>query len=330
MRSKTKITKLERQILSHLESNSRLPFTRIASRSKKSQQMISYKVNSLINQSIIQNFYSLIDYSRLNVICFWVFFRLSYIQKGKVDDLIKTLMKSKHISIVSTCGGKFDLMCSFLSRNASEFNKMLKEIMFKYPKQLKNYTVLTAIVNRDFGRKYLLGSYYKTNEVIYGGDRLPEKFDELDYKILKTLSGNARVSSGVLAKKLVVGAKTILSRIKKLEDREIILGYKPKLNLSFLNYSSMLVLLNYHNISRDIEDDLVNYLKNHPNIIGITKTLGKWDIIIKVEAAKRTELRKIEMDLRERFALLIKEVELIPIYNEYIENYFPEFVDGNL
>ena len=92
----------------------------------------------------------------------------------------------------------------------------------------------------------------------------------------------------------------------------------------------MLVLLNYHNISRDIEDDLVNYLKNHPNIIGITKTLGKWDIIIKVEAAKRTELRKIEMDLRERFALLIKEVELIPIYNEYIENYFPEFVDGNL
>jgi DNA-binding Lrp family transcriptional regulator len=329
MRKKTKITKLERQIISHLETNSRLPFTKIAKLSKKSQQMVSYKVHYLLNQGIIQNFYSIIDYSRLNVICFWVFFRLSFAKKEKVENLINKLKKNPHISNVLTCGGRYDLVCSFFSRNASQFNKMLKGIMSKYPRQLSDYTILTSIVNRNFGRKYLLGSYYKTDEIIYGGDRLPISVDAVDYKILNSIATDARKSSGIIAKDTGLGAKTVLQRIKKLENQEIILGFKPKLNLALLEYSSMMMLINYHNVSRNLEDDLVKFLKYHPNVTGLTKTLGKWDIIIYFEARKNLDLRKIEMEVREKFALLIKGVELIPIYHEYVENYFPEFIVEN-
>ncbi|HIH99920.1 MAG TPA: AsnC family protein, partial [Nitrosopumilus sp.] len=48
--------------------------------------------------------------------------------------------------------------------------------------------------------------------------------DILDKKILKNLTVDARQSARQLALKLEVSTVTILSRIKKLEKEEIILG----------------------------------------------------------------------------------------------------------
>ncbi len=61
-------------------------------------------------------------------------------------------------------------------------------------------------------------------------------FDEKDEKILKHLLVDARQSARHLAHKLNVSTVTMISRIKKLEEKNIIDGYSVRLNHEILGY----------------------------------------------------------------------------------------------
>lgn len=60
--------------------------------------------------------------------------------------------------------------------------------------------------------------------------------DETDIKILKNLLVDARLSSRQLAYKLGLSTVTVITRIKKLEQRKIITGYSARLNHHLLGY----------------------------------------------------------------------------------------------
>ncbi len=61
-------------------------------------------------------------------------------------------------------------------------------------------------------------------------------FDEKDEKILKHLLVDARQSARHLAHKLNVSTVTMISRIRKLEEKKIIEGYTVRLNHEILGY----------------------------------------------------------------------------------------------
>ena len=96
-----------------------------------------------------------------------------------------------------------------------------------------------------------------------------------------------------------------------------------------MGYTSTLLLIKYHNISSELENKLISYLKMHPNVVSAVKTLGEWDIEVEIEVEERTELRKIEMEIRQKFALLIQQIEGISIYQVYKKNFFPRFLIGD-
>ena len=61
--------------------------------------------------------------------------------------------------------------------------------------------------------------------------------DNLDKKIIKNLTVDARQSARQLALKLGVSTVTILSRMKKLEKGEIICGYTARIDHEKIGYS---------------------------------------------------------------------------------------------
>ena len=81
-----KLSSNEKSILKQLESNGRMSFSKIAKNTRKSQQRVSYTVSSLMKKNIIKNFYTLVDYSKLDVISFRVYFRISYVLTPWIRD----------------------------------------------------------------------------------------------------------------------------------------------------------------------------------------------------------------------------------------------------
>lgn len=62
------------------------------------------------------------------------------------------------------------------------------------------------------------------------------EIDKKDEKILKHLLVDARQSARALAYKLNLSTVTMISRIKKLEEKKIIVGYTARLNHESLGY----------------------------------------------------------------------------------------------
>ena len=58
----------------------------------------------------------------------------------------------------------------------------------------------------------------------------PTSLDELDVKILRLLSADARKSYRDIAKATDASISTVSSRVRKLEDLGVIIGYVPVLN----------------------------------------------------------------------------------------------------
>ncbi|TKJ17943.1 hypothetical protein CEE44_03780 [Candidatus Woesearchaeota archaeon B3_Woes] len=164
------------------------------------------------------------------------------------------------------------------------------------------------------------------SQVIVGGDRKPEIVDDVDMQLLNELAEDARKNSVDIGRKLDLTPKTIINRIRNLQQRKIIRKFKPLLNLRDVGYYSTLLTIKYHNISSELEDELIDYLKIHPHVVGVVKTLGEWDLEIEIEANNERELRKIEMKIRQEFALLIQQIEGIPLYQAYKKNFFPRFL----
>jgi DNA-binding Lrp family transcriptional regulator len=63
-----------------------------------------------------------------------------------------------------------------------------------------------------------------------------EEMDELDHKILELLEEDSRQSYREIAKKLDVSHVNISNRIKRMEEKEIILGYTTIINPNKLGY----------------------------------------------------------------------------------------------
>jgi DNA-binding Lrp family transcriptional regulator len=331
MSEKKPLTNTEQSILKQLELDSRMPFSKMGKKIRMSQQRISYTIDSLSKKEIINGFYTLIDYSKLDVINFRVYFRVSYTTQEKFKELINYLKEDSSTSWIATCEGKYDLICTFLAYNPSSFNKTIKKIMRKFPKQLENYVVLTTIVSRNFGRKFLSQTTNIPDDLIIGGDRKPEELDNIDLKILNFLSKNARISAVEIGNNLKLTPKTIIKRIKKLKDKKIIVGFKPALNVRETNYMAFLLAIKSHNVVPEVEDKLINYLRLHPNVVNVTKTLGEWDLEMQIEVKSWYIYRKIVIEIREKFKSLIQEIESIPLYKTYHKmNYFPGFLLNNI
>jgi DNA-binding Lrp family transcriptional regulator len=324
----TRISKTEKAILRQLELNARMPFSKIGKRLRMSQQRVSYAVDTMIKKNIIETFYTLIDYSKFDIMNFRVYFRVNYTTQEEFDKLIQYLKAEPSTSWIANCGGRYDLICTFLAFNPSRFNKTLKNIMRNFPAQLENYTILTTIVSRSLGRKYLF-SKLRTfpPQAVIGGDRKPVEVKEPDLKILSLLAENARLSAVEIARQLDLTPKTVIERIKKLHQRQIIVSFKPALNTRQIDNVTFLLAIKEHNVVPEIEDQLIDYLKFHPNVVNVVKTLGEWDMEIQIEVENWDTFRSTVREIRQKFKSLIQNTENIPIYKTYHKiNYFPGFL----
>jgi len=318
------LTSTEKAVLHLLTENSRLSFSQMGLKIKKSQQLVSSTVKALTDKKIIKKYYTLIDYSRLGVLNFRVYFKLSYSDTNRVEKFIEYLTHHSHVSWLVNCGGKFDLICSIYALNPSQFNKCLKHIIMKFSKLIKEYTLLTTIVMRIFRSE--ISSDTDAQEIFIGGDRERIVLKDADVSILQLISENARIPSVEIGNKLHLTPKTIISHIKKLEAKKIICGYTTQIETKKVRGNSIILLIKYHNTFVRLEEQFIEYLKAEPEVTRIIKTLGEWDLEIMLTVEDRDQFRIIELNIKEKFASLIHDTQNITIYEERKIDFFPKII----
>ncbi len=327
-----KLTQTDFKFLLELDKSCREPISAITKKIKLSQQLGSYKIKNYEEEGLILSFNAFIDYVRFGYLNFRVYFKINYLSEERFSGLLKTLHDHDTITELIECGGKYDIIAVFATTNPSEFNKRLKELITKNPMQLKNYVILTTVVTHYYDRPYLGQAGKNTvnlfrdpteSDIIIGGDRSFIKLNRRDKTIIELLQSDARLSSVYIGKKIKKDPKTVRLRINTLKERNIIKGFRPVFNVQNVEFIVNKILLKYHNLSVEKEQELLTFCKYNPNIVELIKVFGEWDLELTVETKTREEFRKVYISIREKFEDLLSDFESFPVFKTHKKEFLP-------
>lgn len=147
-------------------------------------------------------------------------------------------------------------------------------------------------------------------------------FDGLDVKILRALQANARVSVSRISKMTNSPHATIRLRIKRLEDRGVIKGYAPVLDLKELGYMSRAIVLIKTSPKGEYKD-LAKTFREMKNVLWVYSIAGRMSGALLVVAKDMHDLHETVLNIR-RVPGVVDE-ETIIVMDEVKEAGLPEF-----
>lgn len=121
--------------------------------------------------------------------------------------------------------------------------------------------------------------------------------DEIDRRILRALSANARVSGTALARTLGIAESTVSLRMRKLQDDGLLRGYHADLNLMALGMTvQALISIRLVSIVREDVESFRDEAPNWPGVLGLFHMAGVDDFLLHVAARDSSELRDFVLE----------------------------------
>lgn len=107
--------------------------------------------------------------------------------------------------------------------------------------------------------------------------------DSIDRALLRELENNARQTSRELADGLGVAPSTSLMRVRGLQERGVIVGYRAEVSLRAVGRPvQALILVRIRPPSRQVIAGFRDWAAHLPETIGLFVTAGMWDFLLHV------------------------------------------------
>ncbi|MDP4039389.1 MAG: winged helix-turn-helix transcriptional regulator [Candidatus Pacearchaeota archaeon] len=315
MKDIVKLDLKDRKILAELDSNARQSNSEIAKKVGLNKNTVNYKIKRMIEEGVIEGYYSVIDSSRLGYFSMRVYLKFFRSSNKDEEEIIKWLMENKSVGVVGKFETNYDLVFITWVKDIYQFREIWLEFKKRFRKHFWKEKVHIFSRVLHFKRKYILNSKKENFDKveIIGGEKT-EKFDELDIKILNILAKNARIPLIEISDKLKTPVRTIAFRIKELEKKQIIQGYRVNINLEKIGYE-------YYKLNFILDDcskiqELESFCKGNEKVIFIDETLDELDFEIDVEVKNKKELVVLIEKIKEKFP--VRDLEILT-FEKYLK-----------
>lgn len=307
--------------------NARMNVKELAKKVQLSRQVVQYRIERMKFLGLLFGAVTIFDSAVVGQRWFRVVIQLQKITPEKKEEFVTYFAKHPNTSWLGEVGGNWDFVINFITEDQFAFNQLFEKILGDWGSFVKKYEILTYINVRDQARQYLLPEYEtEKTEIFHAMKNDPElKLDELDKQLIKLLAKNAWLSASELGNFLKVNYKTVQERMKRLEKKKLILGYRLLVHARKLGSEAHMVFLSIHSYQPNLEKQLYEFLK-HPNVTFLVKHLGLWRIGLEVEVSSSREFQDFLIELRTRFGDMISTYETFPIFRDHVINYFPDGV----
>lgn len=122
-------------------------------------------------------------------------------------------------------------------------------------------------------------------------DRVTTPIDQLDGRLLKALSETPRAGVLDLARRLRVARGTVQARLDRLQQRGIVTGFGPDVDLSAMGYGVLAFAT--LEIAQGRLQDVVDHLKAIPEVLEAHATSGSGDLHCRVVARTNSGLQDV-------------------------------------
>jgi len=308
----------DKKILIELDNDATQPFNKIAKKLRLSHEVVAYRVKQLENRKIILSYNTLSHFAKTGMIHFKLYIKFGKISNDERKSIVDYLLQFNNVGWLATTEGIFDLMISIRFRNIYSFENFKDKFFELYDKHFHEvkFAILTEAETKP--RYYILPQ--KSGQVLFlhCDEADEEQLDNIDRKILSAIASNARDSYKSLATRTGLSERIIRYRRRELEKKNVIVGYKLKINYRKLNYLFFKCFINFRNFTSKRYSNFLSYVRMHPNIIYRLKILGSWDTELEIEVPSIEIFYDIANEIKDKFSDIIENFEASLVSQEHI------------
>ncbi len=321
MDQKIKIDSKDEEILTQLDFNSRIPTAELAKKVGLSKQSTDYRIKKLIKNSIIDGFFPVINSPKLGYIYCRIFVQFKNLDQIQERELRKYIFNNKKMFWAFSLGGTYDYLFVYWVKSLTEFEKITSEFQEKFGKTIRNKleNVITNVIHLSHkcfvdNPKVHQFDLKETNEIV--------TVDSIDKEIMKTLTLNARAPIIEISRKTKIPPKVAAYRIKKLEEKGIIAGYRPIINYDKLGMTYFKVFFNIESSNPKEFNEFEKYLIAHPKIIFIVHGIGMpGNLDIELLSKSNQDFFDFIKETKNKFPKLIADYNYLIYTNTIKVNY---------
>ena len=315
----------DRKIIYYLDLDSRQSFSQIGRKVGLHKDVVAYRVKNLLEKGVIRFITSINEY-KLGICYLRFCFKYQYVTPEIKKEIIEYFVRNKYTVAVHSSEGNYDLVILLAVKNTPVFYNTWCNIFSKYRDYFANQVFSVFCGTMEYKYTFLLDEKEskKDDRILFTryDDGKLAIIDDLGYKILKLIHNNARMPTIEIAEKLNTTAATINSRIKKLIESGVILGFRVALDYSKIGY-------NYYKVDIILKDTskiqkIVDYVESKPNLVGRIISLGYVDLEFVFFLKNVNELHDIMNDLSSKFPDIIKSYIYFTNTQTYKYQYLPE------
>jgi len=318
-----KIDMKDRKILYELDTNSRQSFNKIAKKVMLSKDAVKYRIRRLQTLGVIKQFHTIINVGKLGFISFRLYIKLQNTNQKIEEKIIDYLKKHPRVTWLVSVDGEYDLGMWFLTKSIKEMTEFWEDLNNKYLNYIEKKWLSIMTEVKYFPRSYLLDKSKNTDEFVFIQEPEPISLGKKDIGILKLLATDSRIPTIEIADKLNINVKTVKERIRFLENNKIIVGYRTLFDAKKIGYQYFKVQFNLDKLNQREKENLLEYIKLHPNIIYNIESLGGYDIDIEIQTPTIEDLRNLLNEIMEKFSDIIKNYSYMIFYQEHKYIFFP-------
>jgi DNA-binding Lrp family transcriptional regulator len=307
---------LDRKIVYLLSINGRFSETSIARALKTSKEVVHYRIKKLQQEGFLHGFLTLMNAQKLGLVVHDI--QLSLHPFHDYKGFINQLAEDEHITHIKHCSSPGDIQFRVATSDVKGFVKYLDEFLNKNHNYIHDYSISTILDEEFLGLGFLIedpnerphitekkGSSFQkefvNSSLCKSLDRTADKavdLDDKDREILQHIKFNARSPILKVSQAVQLATTSVQKRMSTLVEQGVISHFIPYASFSYLGYQWYMLHLRTKNLN---QNRFRHYLKEHPNIVWVSKRLGKWNYHLSVFVKNTTELNKVVQDLRHQF-----------------------------
>lgn len=310
---------IDKKLLFELNLNCRKPNTEIGKKLKISKQVVNYRINQLEKEKIIRSYHALIDWRKLGFNSIRIYIKWQNISPEKERQIYEEMRRDPFFMWTVKLQGEIDIALYTWVDSIPKFASKWFSFLEKYGKHIAKEEIYESVKMVHYPMKPLTETRTNSEKII--GEEEKKDYDDKDYKILQELTRNARVSIIDISSRVRLTPKSVISRIKKLEKKGIILGYNALIDVDKLGYKFYKVDFYLRDLSKI--KSMNDFAKMNKSIVYRMSTVGGPDFEIEAMVKDSAELKNLIMKIRTTFPDTIKNYRILEFEETIKQVYLP-------
>ena len=309
----------DRKILYELDKDARISYAQIGKKVGLSTEVVHYRVKRLEERGIITQYQTAVNYTKLGLIHFKICLKYNGISLETEESLYSKLKEISQIVWIAKCRGDWDCILSCNANSLEELDLVKDKIISLSNQYIREKSISISSNIWSFPRNYLINK--KAETTFKMGGEVP-KIDEIDLKLLRILSKDARKPVVDIVKELKSTVKIVTTRIKKLLKNGVINNFRLVVDYDKLSIHFYKTFIYIKNPDEQRLKQLLSKLNINPNVIHNLKVIGEWDLEPEFEFENKDEFQKTIQSLMNEFSDVIQRISVINILKEYKYTFF--------